>query len=377
MIRTAVLLVCILAAATATAQPVKVIEPVKVAADGGGVTFVEFGPMTVVYTEHTGPYTGIGKAIGTLMTQVKTQKIDVTGPVMGIYHNSPDMVPENELRWDVAVQVPEGTEVAEPLMVRVIPPSTVARLAYRGAPDKLSAAYGRLMAAVNESGHEPVGPAIEIYNGIPSGRIIDCTINFVVAAPGAHEPGGIGAELVIPGPMFLVFVEYTGSFSQIGPATEAFLTDLGDQGIEPAGPVMYIFLNDPADTPEEALHWRVAVPIDGERDVTEPLMAHGVPERIVARGDRRGVPPAGRVRRGARLHPDGSRHRDASASPRAPRAARDHRGRRRGRSSARGAATGDDLHARRRENAAGRVRDRHHGAGAAGGDGTSRAVRRA
>lgn len=288
------LLVCLSAAATAGAQMVEVIEPAELAADGGEVAIVEFGPMTVAYTEHTGTYTGIGKAIGTLMAQVKKQKIDATGSVMAIYYNSPNDVPEKELRWDVAVEVPEGTEAAAPLMVRTIEPSPVAQLAFRGTPKELTTAYGRLMAAVGQSGHEPVGPAIEIYNAMPTSRIIDCTITFILGAPEGegHEPPGIGAEIVIPEPMLLVFTEHTGSYAQIGPATEAFFAELAAQGIEPAGPLMHVFLNDPAETPEEGLVWHVAVPIEGEREVAEPLMLRGVPERIVARTAFVGPPEA-------------------------------------------------------------------------------------
>ncbi len=241
---------------------------------------VEFGPVHVAYTEHRGSYEKLGKAISGLFKELGKQDVEYSGSLMAIYYDSPEEVPESDLRWDVAVEVPEGTQVAGPLGVKVLPRCVVARTHYKGPPENIGPVYERLVGEAVARGFVPVGPAIEAYAAMPTARSVQSTIMFVVEEPGRR---GIGAELVIMEPQLLAFTEHAGGAEQIGPATEAFFAELEAQGVEPAGPLMHVFLSGPGELPEEELRWRVAIRIHGEREVGEPLMLEGVPERIVAR----------------------------------------------------------------------------------------------
>ncbi|MBN1919309.1 MAG: GyrI-like domain-containing protein [Verrucomicrobia bacterium] len=285
MVRVYCLVALLLSAWVCASQAGEVIEPLA-AADAApiDVKIAKFEPVNVACMEHTGPYSNIGKAISTLMQQLSKQKIKPAGSVMAIYFNDPNTVAEEDLRWDVVVVIAEGTEVAAPLKARVLEAGLVGTTHYRGAPDKLGAVYAQLVDAVVAMGHHPVGPAMESYNGIPSSRLIDVTIMFPVAAgPGVGEPHGIAAELVIPEPVLLVFGEYSGGPGDIGPSTDAFIAELGKQGVEPVGPIMHVLLDGASMTPDAELHWQVAVPIEGERELSEPLKLRWLPERVVAR----------------------------------------------------------------------------------------------
>jgi len=297
------LLAVVLAGPASAVQVIEAVKPVQVQTADVDVEIAEFGPVFIAYTSNTGPYDTVGKAIGSFMQHLGKQKIKPVGPLMCIYYDDPAATPANELRWDIAMEVAEGTKVAAPLKTKVIERCLVARTAFRGMPEKLGPVYAGLTREAVARGYRTVGPAIELHTGMPTGRMMNCTINFAVAAPEEpgpgeprpeeprpdeprpeeREPGGIEAELVIPEPMLLVFTEHTGPFEQIGPATEAFERELEAQGVEPAGPLMHIFLGGLEGEAKGELRWRVAIPIHGEREVAEPLMIHGVPERVVAR----------------------------------------------------------------------------------------------
>ena len=280
----ALLLFCVIAAPQA-AEVIKAVGP----ADKGPqveVKIAEFEPVNVAYMEHTGAYSNVGNAISTLLRELGKQKIKPAGAVMTVYYNNPDEVAEKDLRWEVAVGIAEGTEVAAPLMTKVLEVGPVATTHYRGSPDKLAQVYTAIKNAAGGMGREPVGPAIEVYKGIPSARLIDVTIMFAVGAEGAggeggEEPHGIPAELVIPEPVLLVFAEYSGGPGDIGPSTDAFLAELGKQGIEPVGPIMHVLPD--GIMPEGELHWQVVVAVVGVRGLAVPLRLRWLPERIVAR----------------------------------------------------------------------------------------------
>ena len=104
---------------------------------------VEFGPVLLAHAEHRGSYNKVGKAISAFFKRLGKQDIEFTGSLMGILYDSPE-------------EVPEGTEVAGPLGVKIIPGCLVAR------------------------GLVPVGPAIKAYAAMPTSRSIQSTIMFVV-----------------------------------------------------------------------------------------------------------------------------------------------------------------------------------------------------
>lgn len=128
---------------------------------------VEFGPVHVACAEHRGSYAKVGKAISAFFKRLEEQDIEYTGSLMGIFYDSPE-------------EVPEGTEVAGPLGVKIIPGCLVARTHYKGSPDKIGPVYERLVREAVARGLVPVGPAIEAYAAMPASRSIQSTIMFVV-----------------------------------------------------------------------------------------------------------------------------------------------------------------------------------------------------
>ena len=144
------------------------------------VTFEPYGPQTIVFVEHTGSYDQIPKAIDAFIAEVEKQKVKGTGPLLGIYHNDPGGTPPDELKWDVAVAVAEGTKVAEPLKTRELPECTMAQAKYSGPVDGLADAYTALFMEVGKKGYVPAGPPMEQFGEEPKDGQYACTIMWPV-----------------------------------------------------------------------------------------------------------------------------------------------------------------------------------------------------
>jgi hypothetical protein len=97
---------------------------------------VEAVPRTYVLSrEVSGSYSQHPAMLAELRRYTASTKAPALGPVMGIYPMDPDVVPENELRWQVAVPVATSLRVELPYVMTVFPPTetvsldtTVARL---------------------------------------------------------------------------------------------------------------------------------------------------------------------------------------------------------------------------------------------------------
>ena len=243
----------------------------------------EFGPVHVAFTEHTGSFEKIGKAISSFFRELGEQGIKPAGPVMGIYHDDPKSVPEEKLRWEVAIEVPEAAVPNEPLKVKTIAKCTVARAEYKGPVEGIGKIYELLVREAFRRDYIPVGPAVELFTGPPKDGVIECTAMYVV-----EKAPPLEVEFVTFGPETVVYAEHTGSYDQMPKAVEAFLAALKTQGIEPDGPLMAIYLNDPHETPEDKLLWEIAAPIEGEPEVAGPLKLKTIKKCTVARAAYKG-----------------------------------------------------------------------------------------
>jgi effector-binding domain-containing protein len=243
----------------------------------------EFGPMRVAFTEHTGTFDQIAVAIPALYAELGKQGITPLGAPMGIYYNDPQAVPEEKLRWEIAVPVPEKAEPAEPLKVKTIAKCTVVRAEYEGPADKTGDVYELLGFEALARDHVPVGPAMEVFKSQPKNGVIKCTVMFVV-----EKAPPLDVEIVEFGPQTIAYTAHTGGYGQIPAAIEELFKVLEAQQIEVGGPLMAIYLNDPVWTPEEDLKWQIAVPVSDLVDVTEPLEVKRIDKCTVARAAYKG-----------------------------------------------------------------------------------------
>ena len=92
-------------------------------------------------------------------------------------------------------------------------------------------------------------------------RETDADIEMAIPIVGPINLDGSRIEVQnLPGGRF-VSVLYTGPYSGVGKAYERLFAYMGEHGLAPAGPSRELYLNDPAEVPEEELLTEVLFPV--------------------------------------------------------------------------------------------------------------------
>jgi len=124
------------------------------------------GPFNVAYIHHVGPYKNVGPIFGELWGWAKERDLIAEGTaMMGLSYDDPAAVPEDQLRYDVCIPVPYGTEGDERVHVREIPEGDYAQTTHIGSYDNMSDSFKELNRKAFEDDLYSFagGPCIEIY----------------------------------------------------------------------------------------------------------------------------------------------------------------------------------------------------------------------
>ena len=119
---------------------------------------------------HVGPYSRISEAFTKL--GAIAGRAGLLGPsttMIAIYHDDPETTPEEKLRSDAAVVVPQDAKVPRELSELTIPAGRYARATHVGPYDSLGDSWARLMGEwLPSSGHRVgEGVAYEVYRNNP------------------------------------------------------------------------------------------------------------------------------------------------------------------------------------------------------------------
>jgi len=119
--------------------------------------------------EMTGSYEQSGAAFGQLYQEAGIQGIAMDGQPMGIYYNSPEMVAEADLKWEIALPVPDASQVKEPLKGKTWKATEIATLVYEGPFDEnYKGQYAKIIECITKKGLVPAGPGMEKFMSMPS-----------------------------------------------------------------------------------------------------------------------------------------------------------------------------------------------------------------
>jgi AraC family transcriptional regulator len=136
------------------------------------VTVKQTEPRTVAFISVKGPFDQIEGTFGRLFGWVGQKGYAPIGPPLGIYFNSPEQAPSEELLWEL--QCPLGTDIApvEPdpsgVGIKKVPGVEVASTVHKGPFDEVGKIYGILWGWINSNGYEIVGPPEEVYFSDPA-----------------------------------------------------------------------------------------------------------------------------------------------------------------------------------------------------------------
>jgi AraC family transcriptional regulator len=117
--------------------------------------------MTIVYLEHMGPYNQMGELFARL-GKYGAQK-QLTGQMVGIYYDDPQVVPTASLRSEVGMVVPEGFEPDSGYKVKELPEQKVVYAVIKGPYAETANEYPYIYRWIEEKGYKTNGPVREIY----------------------------------------------------------------------------------------------------------------------------------------------------------------------------------------------------------------------
>ena len=135
------------------------------------VTVSKTKPMTVAFLSMKGPYTLIGEAFGKLYGWIGEKGLIPAGPPSGVYFNSLDQVPAEELVWELRCPIIGDVALSGPdeqgLGAKTVEEVEVAYTLHKGPFNQVGPVYGALVAWITGNGYEIAGPSEEVYLSDP------------------------------------------------------------------------------------------------------------------------------------------------------------------------------------------------------------------
>ncbi len=135
------------------------------------VEIVEIEPFSYAAVEMMGSYEQHGEAFMKLYTAAGQQGIPArTSAPFGIYWNTPDDAAEEDLKWEIGIPVPDGKEVAAPLVLKKWEYTTVAQQDFEGdiSSAEMEGVYLEMYSWIKMNGYEIAGPMMERFLTTPT-----------------------------------------------------------------------------------------------------------------------------------------------------------------------------------------------------------------
>lgn len=131
------------------------------------------------------------------------------------------------------------------------------RLMVEALPGRIGEVLGAAALQLMGHGQHPAGPPFVAYHNADMSDL-DVEIGFPITAP--FEGTGAFAMSEIPGGRHATCL-YIGPYAGVGQAYEALSQWVAAQGCTPTGVIYESYLNDPDDTPEDALQTQILFPL--------------------------------------------------------------------------------------------------------------------
>ncbi len=134
------------------------------------VEVAEMEPFDYAAIEMKGSYEQHPQAFMKLYSAAAQQGIPISDAPFGIYYNSPDETPEEELVWEIGMPVENADQLQPPIVLKRWDHTLVARMRYDGSieDEDMRAAYAGISGWIDRNGYEPAGPIMERFLIMPS-----------------------------------------------------------------------------------------------------------------------------------------------------------------------------------------------------------------
>jgi len=122
----------------------------------------------VAYITYKGSYEEVPVLMGEIVGFIMAKGLQIMGPPYGVYFNSPQEVPVEELMFEIAMPFDgEATEEGR-VKIKTTPEQLVLSAVYKGPYSGCGAVIGALAEHAFKNDYEIVGPPVETYISDPN-----------------------------------------------------------------------------------------------------------------------------------------------------------------------------------------------------------------
>ncbi len=130
---------------------------------GADVSLQKIEPFAYFCMPVRGSYSQIQEAIPKMMMEMQAQNAMPTGPLMGIYYNSPDQVDSQDLEWEIGFPVSPRQVIQPPLVLKEWKFTQVAVAVHKGPYAEVGKTISRISDWMSANGCIMDGPVLERY----------------------------------------------------------------------------------------------------------------------------------------------------------------------------------------------------------------------
>lgn len=139
-------------------------------AQSADVSLQKIEPFAYLCMPVKGSYSKIQEVVPQLMSEMASQNAVPSGPLMGIYYNSPDQVDSQDLEWEIGFPVSPRQAVRPPLVLKEWSFTQVAMSVHKGPYSEIGKTIAGISDWMAANGCSAAGPVLERYLDMnPSG----------------------------------------------------------------------------------------------------------------------------------------------------------------------------------------------------------------
>jgi effector-binding domain-containing protein len=128
----------------------------------------KLGKRQVAYITYKGSYEEVPVLMGEIVGFIMAKGLQIMGPPFGIYFNSPQEVPIEELMYEVGMPFAGEAKEEGRIKIKTEPEQLVLSTVYKGPYSGCGAAIGALAQYAYKNGYEIIGPPMETYISDPN-----------------------------------------------------------------------------------------------------------------------------------------------------------------------------------------------------------------
>lgn len=128
----------------------------------------KLGKRQVAYITYKGSYEEVPVLMGEIVGFIMAKGLQIMGPPFGIYFNSPQEVPVEELMYEVGMPFAGEAEEEGRIKTKTLTEQLVLSTVYKGPYSECGTAIGALAQHAYKNGYEIIGPPMEIYISDPN-----------------------------------------------------------------------------------------------------------------------------------------------------------------------------------------------------------------